>query len=630
MSKNLLFLSLVFILVAAFVVTSQAVDYKWYYATNSAEFFYTTDSAAGSFTQTSNPGYYSRGLTVSNDGTIYFACEESNGRILKSTNNGSSWTFVGNCGYYPRGIVAALDGNLYVARQDGYCMKSTDNGASWSNVGSMGYTPRGITSDRNNYLYSGAETDGTGKVIKSTNNGASWSMMGNSFPNWYGQANMGFIGTMNIEYYDGIVCDNNNYVYTMSENDYGKIYYSTNGGSSWSERYALNGDPRGIGAQKNGYFLVSKTADGLATGTARLWYGTSSAGSFTQCPGSSMGTRWAYQIEGWPRTDLPPSSTVSAPASGATVNNNQVLITWAFSDPDGNSQDYYEVNIGSSPGASDGWASGQVNSSATSVRSSALSADQTWYVRVKVRDNSGMWGNWSPNISFTLNTKVSCSAPAAGTVTNNNKVTISWSFPSGDGQDMYEIKIGSSAGAQNGWYSGQVSSSATTVTSGAVPADGVWYIQVRNRKSGSSSFGQWMTSAINVQTWTQVHITLNAMTTPTNDITLAGSGTATVGPPGVVHVEEVLFRVDSGAWFEATPSDGTFNADIENYTFTTFPLLDGVHLIQTKAIDSSVNESPTYGSATVTVDTKEPNSEINPITSPTNINPPTITGTATD
>ena len=70
----------------------------------------------------------------------------------------------------------------------------------------------------------------------------------------------------------------------------------------------------------------------------------------------------------------------------------------------------------------------------------------------------------------------------------------------------------------------------------------------------------------------------------------------------VNKISVVLYRVDSGYWFAAAPSDGAYNQPVENYQFTTIPLPHGSHLIETRAINTVGNIDATPSSDTVTID----------------------------
>ena len=64
-------------------------------------------------------------------------------------------------------------------------------------------------------------------------------------------------------------------------------------------------------------------------------------------------------------------------------------------------------------------------------------------------------------------------------------------------------------------------------------------------------------------------------------------------------IESVQFRVDSGDWTPATPTDGSFGGAIENFIFTTPTLSIGSHTLTIKAIDNWGSEG--YANQTVTI-----------------------------
>lgn len=66
-------------------------------------------------------------------------------------------------------------------------------------------------------------------------------------------------------------------------------------------------------------------------------------------------------------------------------------------------------------------------------------------------------------------------------------------------------------------------------------------------------------------------------------------------------ITNVEFRVDGGSWTSATPTDGAFDEDEEDFTFTTPPLSQGTHTIEVRGINSVGNIETTYASDTVTI-----------------------------
>jgi len=114
---------------------------------------------------------------------------------------------------------------------------------------------------------------------------------------------------------------------------------------------------------------------------------------------------------------------------------------------------------------------------------------------------------------------------------------------------------------------------------------------------------------------------------PTTDNTPTYTGSATVQPltnqnphgPGnditTNTIAAVEYRVDGGGWLWADPTDGNYDSVVESYTFTTLPLLDGTHTIETRAHNSVGNADATFASDTLTVQgggNNEPNKPSKP------------------
>jgi hypothetical protein len=100
---------------------------------------------------------------------------------------------------------------------------------------------------------------------------------------------------------------------------------------------------------------------------------------------------------------------------------------------------------------------------------------------------------------------------------------------------------------------------------------------------------------------------------PTSDNTPTYTGSATVQPmtnqnpngPGnditTNTVAAVEYRVDGGTWMWADPDDGYYDEGVETYTFTTPPLTEGTHTIETRATNKVGNADQSPASDTLTV-----------------------------
>jgi len=138
-----------------------------------------------------------------------FMAVGSSGKILRSTDNGSSWD-IANCQFATNLADVTFGNNTYVAVFDnGTTIRSTDNGSSFSII-SFEEDLNGVTFGNNTFVAVGD----SGKIVRSTDNGSSWD-----------NATSGI-----SQYLNGITLGNNTFVGVGSG---GKIVRSTDNGSSW-------------------------------------------------------------------------------------------------------------------------------------------------------------------------------------------------------------------------------------------------------------------------------------------------------------------------------------------------------------------------------------------------------------
>jgi len=141
-----------------------------------------------------------------------FMAVGSGGKILRSTDNGSSWDIATSCQFSTNLYGITFGNNTFVGvGENGNIVRSTDNGSSFDNVTSPIETNLyGITFGNNTFV--GVGTDG--KIVRSTDNGSSWDNATSP------------IGT----YLNGVTFGNNTFVAVGTS---GKIVRSTDNGTSW-------------------------------------------------------------------------------------------------------------------------------------------------------------------------------------------------------------------------------------------------------------------------------------------------------------------------------------------------------------------------------------------------------------
>lgn len=154
-----------------------------------------------------------------------------------------------------------------------------------------------------------------------------------------------------------------------------------------------------------------------------------------------------------------------------------------------------------------------------------------------------------------------------------------------------------------------------------------WRVRAVDFKSNASLYTPRRTFAVDTQAPT---ITLTAVTpdpTSTNTLTLSGSANGTGSP-----LTSVQYRIVGVTdWTAATPVDGAFNQEVEQYRFVLTALADGAYSVEVRATDTVGHVTATFAQDSFTVDTNEPMVVLNPLVpDPTTDTTPSFTGTAMD
>ena len=160
------------------------------------------------------------------------------GDIWKTTDGGETWALQTTLNQYLRsvGFVDAQTGWVgTVFDPDSLLYQTTDGGAAWSLVQNIP-EPRpwgicGISVVNDSVMYASGRYSGPARVIKTTDRGVSWTSMDLS-------AHAGAL----VDCYffspdSGFVVGSNNALY---ENGYGRVLFTSDGGTTWATRYAGN------------------------------------------------------------------------------------------------------------------------------------------------------------------------------------------------------------------------------------------------------------------------------------------------------------------------------------------------------------------------------------------------------
>lgn len=188
----------------------------------------------------------------------------------------------------------------------------------------------------------------------------------------------------------------------------------------------------------------------------------------------------------------PNQPTNTAPANGLITTNQAPTFSWAHSDPDGDAQSAYQIQIDNSAnfagGVGDIWDPGVVVSGSSSVVCGVtLPRGATYYWRVRTRDASGAWSPYSPIWSFFVANFPTASVTSPGTNTTASlsytagsdttpSIGAAWSFscPDGGTQTSALVKVYDAAGTSL-LHTHSHSGSTTVALSSYKPTNGTKY-----------------------------------------------------------------------------------------------------------------------------------------------------------
>jgi predicted GH43/DUF377 family glycosyl hydrolase len=126
--------------------------------------------------------------------------------------------------------------------------------------------------------------------------------------------------------------------------------------------------------------------------------------------------------------------TLSFPSNNAVTSDATPTFEWIFNDPEGDSQEEFEVQIDDDPMFS-------------SIDYSSGDTDGVWFWRVKTMDEHGNWSDWSESWTITIDTTPpEPFTPTANpdSWTNNSQPEITFSTTDSlSGMDHYEVRIDS-------------------------------------------------------------------------------------------------------------------------------------------------------------------------------------------
>jgi len=223
-----------------------------------------------------------------------------------------------------------------------------------------------------------------------------------------------------------------------------------------------------------------------------------------------------YILIDYTTNTAPNAPTLNSPATASILGDTTPDLKFTLTDPQSDTMTKYEILIDNNSGFGSPEVDATVNGSfASGVQQtytpSALNRGETYYWKVRAYDGS-LWGNYSSSRYFTINSLpvATLTDPAAtgrlahmvltpGAGWSGPRMQVSWNYSDAQGQtqNKYELEIALSdtPSASGGnpdslIVSGEVSSSASTVTPSAIYSNGYYYF-VRVRVYDGLEWSNW-------------------------------------------------------------------------------------------------------------------------------------------
>jgi hypothetical protein len=283
--------------------------------------------------------------------------------------------------------------------------------------------------------------------------------------------------------------------------------------------------------------------------------------------GSVWSATWSFTID----TTAPTAPTLVSPTNGATINTATPSLDWSdVTDPSGVS---YRVQIDNNSDFSSPEV--YVSGLAVSAYTTTALAQGTWYWRVKAVDGVGNESAWTAARNFIIDTAPAVPtllSPADASRLRVSNPNLGWSAVSDPQGVTYSVQVSTTDTFATTVVNvaGLVATNHTTVAL----AQGVYYWRVRAVDGGGKA-----------SDWSATRGFMVDLVPPVVTITLSGAtfgGTASSDFP----IFTVEYRIDGGAWADASASDGFFDQLSENYFISSLPALaDGTHTIEVRVTD---------------------------------------------
>ncbi len=250
------------------------------------------------------------------------------------------------------------------------------------------------------------------------------------------------------------------------------------------------------------------------------------------------------------------AATITTPVSGSTFTGTAASFVWTASGAPGTS---YRLYLGSTAGASDLFNSGAITTTQANVTGLPTSG-ATVYATLATLVNGSWVSNSTTYKASSTPAPATLLTPTPGSQLTSTSATFTWS--AGGAVTLYQLMLGSTSGAYDLYNSGQVATTAASVT--GLPTSGTIYATL-------SSFvnGQWesnsYTYAASTNTVTPV---ASVLTSPAAGSTLTGSSATFTWTAGTGVTQ---YELDLG-----TTGVGSTNLSSTGHTTATAASVSGI------------------------------------------------------
>lgn len=230
-----------------------------------------------------------------------------------------------------------------------------------------------------------------------------------------------------------------------------------------SSSTSIGSGPRGRVISIDVTTLMQEVSDGAAWYGLRIYTDGAATMHFFNQKSAEFGPRLFVEYSTAPNTP-----TGLSPSGGRAVSVGDPVLSWVFSAPDASPMVSFQVQgkLGSPDFFTPDFDTGEVLSSIPQwqVAPGTVSPGQAWFWRVRVKNDSGDWSEWSDPAEFTRTNKgvLSITSPAGNPgVVADPTPPVGWSF-SGN-QTRYRVIVTRIADSVVMWDSGEVSGADSSV-----------------------------------------------------------------------------------------------------------------------------------------------------------------------